>query len=155
MAPGEIVAVRVYGTPAPQGSKRHVGKGVMVESSKKVKPWREAVKAAVLDSRDGAWGVVDTPVVVRVVFILDRPKAHYRTGRHAGLLRDNAPAVPARKPDIDKLVRATLDALKDAGTYRDDSLVVKLVADKVYAGRDNGPPGAYVTVLDWAEAGRG
>ena len=26
--------------PAPQGSKRHVGKGVMVESCKHVKPWR-------------------------------------------------------------------------------------------------------------------
>lgn len=26
--------------PAPQGSKRHVGKGVMVESCKNVKPWR-------------------------------------------------------------------------------------------------------------------
>ena len=35
----------VHGLPAPQGSKRHVGKGVMVESSKYVKPWREAVKA--------------------------------------------------------------------------------------------------------------
>ena len=44
-----VITIRVYGTPAPQGSKRHVGRGVMVESSKKVKPWREAVKQAALD----------------------------------------------------------------------------------------------------------
>ena len=30
----------VLGLPAPQGSKRHVGEGRMVESSKRVKPWR-------------------------------------------------------------------------------------------------------------------
>ena len=29
---------------APQGSKRHVGRGIMIESSKRVKPWRDAVR---------------------------------------------------------------------------------------------------------------
>lgn len=28
----------VHGIPAPQGSKRHVGNGVLLESSKMVKP---------------------------------------------------------------------------------------------------------------------
>ena len=30
----------VKGVPGAQGSKRHVGRGVMLESSKKVAPWR-------------------------------------------------------------------------------------------------------------------
>ena len=35
--------------PAPQGSKRHVGRGVMVESCKNVKPWRLLVaKTAII-----------------------------------------------------------------------------------------------------------
>ena len=34
------VSFNVIGIPGAQGSKRHVGNGVMVESSKKVKPWR-------------------------------------------------------------------------------------------------------------------
>lgn len=42
----------VYGQPAPMGSKRFMGtrggKGVLVESSKAVKPWREAVKHAAI-----------------------------------------------------------------------------------------------------------
>ena len=40
------LTIVAYGQPAPQGSKRHVGKGVMVESSKKLRPWRQDVKAA-------------------------------------------------------------------------------------------------------------
>ena len=38
-----MITFHVSGTPAPQGSKRHVGGGRMIESSKKVEPWREAV----------------------------------------------------------------------------------------------------------------
>jgi Holliday junction resolvase RusA-like endonuclease len=34
--------------PAPQGSKRHVGKGVLVESCRNVKPWRELVAQAAM-----------------------------------------------------------------------------------------------------------
>ena len=30
-----------YGIVAGQGSKRHVGNGVMIEQSKRVKPWRD------------------------------------------------------------------------------------------------------------------
>ena len=36
------ITLTVRGLPAPQGSKRHIGRGVMVESSKRVKPWRDA-----------------------------------------------------------------------------------------------------------------
>lgn len=41
-----MIAFDVYGEPAPQGSKRHVGGGRMIESSAKVKPWRQDVVAA-------------------------------------------------------------------------------------------------------------
>jgi hypothetical protein len=33
----------VYGVPRPQGSKRHVGNGRMVESSPRVAEWRTLV----------------------------------------------------------------------------------------------------------------
>lgn len=48
---GPSFAMVAYGTPAPQGSKRHVGRGVMIESSKNLKPWREAVKYAALAAK--------------------------------------------------------------------------------------------------------
>lgn len=40
----------VLGVPAAQGSKRHVGNGRMVESSKALHPWRDSVAAAARDA---------------------------------------------------------------------------------------------------------
>ena len=64
----------VYGLPAPQGSKRHVGRGIMVESSKAVKPWREAVKWAALEARAGR-PPMDGPIAAQIIFTLPKPKS--------------------------------------------------------------------------------
>lgn len=40
---------------------------------------------------------------------------------------------PSVRPDLDKLCRAVLDALTDAGIWHDDSQVCSLSAIKVYA----------------------
>lgn len=132
--------IRVYGTPAPQGSKRHVGHGVMVESSKKVRPWRAAVTAEAAQHEP-----VHGPVYIKVEFYLPRPRGHYRTGRNAHLLRASAPPHHAVKPDLDKLVRSTLDALTDAGLIDDDARVYSLTARKRYAD-DAERPGALITI---------
>jgi Holliday junction resolvase RusA-like endonuclease len=136
------LVITVYGTPAPQGSKRHVGNGVMVESSKAVKPWREAVKHAALATESS---MIRQPVGVEVVFYLKRPQGHYRTGRNAHLLRDTAPAHPKVKPDLDKLARSTLDALSDAGIWDDDCQVVNLQVFKRYC-RTGQAPGAQIVI---------
>ncbi|MCB5179538.1 RusA family crossover junction endodeoxyribonuclease [Streptomyces antimicrobicus] len=136
-----LVEIDVAGVPAPQGSKRHVGNGVMLESSKKVKPWRAAVAAEAERQSFEAWPFV----TVAVWFRLKRPKSHYRTGRYAHLLKDTAPAFPARYPDLDKLCRSTLDALRMGGAFKDDAQVVKLHAYKVYAGQGE-EPGALIRV---------
>jgi len=135
--------ITVIGTPAPQGSKRHVGNGVMVESSKKVKPWRQDVKYAALEMIDEA--IVD-PVHIRIAFYLVRPRSHYRTGANAALFRDSAPEYPAGRPDLDKLLRSTLDGLGEAGVWRDDAQVVTITALKLYA--DDRQPGAAIDI--WA-----
>lgn len=134
-----VLTLNVWGEPAPQGSKRHVGRGVMIESSKKVKPWREAVKFAALEATQAGGaltahaGPMDGPVNVEVVFRFTRPKGHYRTGRNSHLLRTGAPRRPAGKPDLDKLLRSTFDALSDAGVWGDDAQVVTVTASKEYA----------------------
>lgn len=144
----------VTGIPAPQGSKRgfvnrHTGRVAMVESSSKVKPWREAVKYAALEAM-GGYDVGTSfagPVRLHVTFTLARPKGHSRTGRNAHLIRDGAPRWPAGKPDLDKLVRSTCDALGDAGVWRDDAQVVVVGAVKRYA-RLGDPVGAAITVTE-------
>jgi Holliday junction resolvase RusA-like endonuclease len=120
-----MIEIRVIGTPAPQGSKRHVGHGVMIESSKKVKPWREAVKWAVLalfsDPRMTR-ALVAGPVSVEMIFTMPRPKSAKRG------------AVPSSRPDLSKLVRSTEDALTDVGAWEDDARVVRCMAMKVFPG---------------------
>jgi Holliday junction resolvase RusA-like endonuclease len=128
-----VIVITVRGLPAPQGSKRHVGNGVMVESSKHVKPWREAVKYAALEAVGDAWTLLDGPLAVAMIFTFMRPKGHYRTGRNAHLLRNAAPVRPATIPDLSKIVRSTEDALTDAGVWADDSRVVELFTEKRYA----------------------
>lgn len=151
-----MLTITVYGTAGPQGSKRHVGNGVMVESSHKVKPWREAVKYAALDVATAGGDTrpaIELPVVVSMTFSFARPKGHYRTGRNAHLLRDGAPRYPTSRThgDISKLARSTEDALVDSGVLHDDSLIVNYTRlAKVWAGcgaQDAlGIPGAVIRI---------
>ncbi|MGW6535191.1 RusA family crossover junction endodeoxyribonuclease [Streptomyces sp. NPDC055051] len=136
-----MIEIDVIGTPAPQGSKRHVGNGRMVESSKKVKPWRAAITAEALNHAFEPWPYV----AVFATFRLKRPKSHYRTGRYADQLKADAPTYPAKYPDVDKLCRSTLDGLKAGGAFGDDAQVVILGARKVYADHDQ-EPGARIRV---------
>jgi crossover junction endodeoxyribonuclease RusA len=126
---GDQVHIRVTGRPAPQGSKRHVGGGRMIEQSKAVGPWREAIRAEV--QRSGMT-MIDGAASVSITFILPRPRSHYGTGRNAGVLAARAPRYPSGKPDIDKLARAVLDGLTMGGAFADDAQVVTLNAGKVY-----------------------
>lgn len=128
----------VPGLPAPQGSKRHVGRGVMVESSKHVKPWRESVKWAAREAADkSGWRMADGPVVMSVIFLFLRPKSHFGTGKNAGTLKADAPIYVTRAPDLSKLLRSTEDALVDAGVILDDRLIVDSSQAKRY-GKNQG-----------------
>lgn len=136
----------VLGRPAPQGSRRYVGHGVTIDASKRLKPWRSAVVEAAMNAMHAA-GVdvwpLDGPVRVYVTFRALKP-------RSAPKRRWTAPTTRT-SGDLDKLVRACLDGLTDAGVWRDDSQVVALMAYKIYPDpADPWPlnvPGATLTVL--------
>lgn len=140
-----MVAAFVPGDPAPQGSKRHVGRGILVESSKRVQPWRADVRQALLDL-----GTLNGPVRVELTFHFARPASHYGTGRNANVLKPSAPKRPTsrRHGDIDKLARATLDAIVSAGTIADDDLVVDLWASKRYVDERSDLQGQWDTGCD-------
>lgn len=132
----------VIGVPGAQGSKAFKGmvkskSGRMVprliESSKKVAPWRDAVAAAVASANTG--GIYfDDAVRLTVTFIMPRK------GEPKGWTRHHT-----RAPDLDKLVRSTCDAMKTSGAWRDDCLVVELVAKKVSA-EEGEPSGARIII---------
>lgn len=98
----------------------------MVESSKKVKPWRFAVSQAAFEA---GHEMFDGPVYVGITFLFARPKAHYNT---KGLIKPNAPFHKISKPDLDKLCRSTLDGITGV-LLKDDSQVACLMATKQYA----------------------
>jgi Holliday junction resolvase RusA-like endonuclease len=150
---GPRLVVIVHGIPAPQGSKTRMPNGALVESSAKVRPWREAVRHTAENAMrppgfpDESWP--DYPLAVHLTFTLPRPRSHYRTGKHAHQLREDAPDHPARRPDLDKLIRSTLDGLTDSGIIADDAAVVILRAVKCYPGGDMDAldtPGAAIVV---------
>lgn len=128
------INLRIYGTPAPQGSKSFrgmtkAGRAIMTESSKKVRPWRQDVKivAEAAAAHEGSGCPIDGPVIVRMVFTLKKPVAAPKTRR----------TWPMRTPDLSKLARATEDALTDAGIWTDDARVVEYERlAKVYPGED-------------------
>lgn len=134
MQPQHNMQITVYGLPGPQGSKSYMGNGVMIESSKKVKPWREAVVVAAMDTVKRR---IMGPVSLVVTFVLPKPKSAKKK------------ALPHKRPDLSKLVRSTEDALTDAGVWGDDGQVVECIARKIYAGEEIGTmkvPGAVIDI---------
>lgn len=130
------VTFTVRGFPAPQGSKRAIvnrysGKAALIESSKRVKPWRADVREAAITAMGDPMFMLRGPLYVELEFRLPRPKGHYRTGIHAGELKPSAPEHLAGKPDIDKLARAVLDAITGI-VWTDDAQVTQLHAVKRY-----------------------
>lgn len=99
------IAFVVYGDPSPQGSKKHIGKGRLVEASKSLPAWRKAVreqaKLAVLNKGSDWAGAIDEPVLIEVVFTFPHSAASLKRG---DTYFQNA-------PDLDKLQRAIGDAI--------------------------------------------
>lgn len=120
----------VAGIPQPQGSKTGFvvgGRAVVVDKNPgALKPWRKQV-AAIAGKSD--LPQLDGPVRVHAVFVLPKPKS---------VKRD----LPHVRPDLDKLARALLDGITDAGVWKDDSQVVELDTSKVYGDA----PGVHVVI---------
>src|SRR6266446_7861330 len=124
----------VPGIPRPGGSKKvfliqggpRKGKPIVTDAAGKPnKDWKASVAheaSLVCDTPFEA----KLPLLIGVDFYLQRPKGHFKP---SGLLRSNAPERPTMKPDVDKLMRPILDAIKGI-ILSDDSQVVVMMAKK-------------------------
>lgn len=146
------LSITVVGRPAPQGSHDLGSAGQFLDSSPYLAAWRQAVKIAAFRSYSQVGYPPDAlpvfgpgvPVIFeRITFYL----AHEQC-------RAEGTDAPIGKPDVDKLLRATLDALggahdprAHARLYADDSQVVEIrQLSKVRAPQGN--PGALIIVTD-------
>lgn len=124
-----LLSCTIRGVPGPQGSKNtrrtKTGRTVVTESSAKVMPWRAAVAGTVAAVKGPGWVPLDGDVLLDLVFSMRRPAGAPKTLR----------VRPNKTPDLDKLVRSTLDGLKTGGLYVDDGRVVGFRRlDEFYAG---------------------
>lgn len=146
MAGERSVSFDVRGAPVPQGSvvayaaKRKDGShyGVVHYAvGTKLHAWRRAVSVAAR----AEWGDELTfhHVTLDLLFHIKRPNSHF-VGLHGDIQPRYINARPDNPPDLDKLVRAVMDALTDI-VYGDDSQVTSICAEKIY-----GTPGVRVSI---------
>jgi crossover junction endodeoxyribonuclease RusA len=114
----------------PKGTSRPV---LTSTSGEGLKNWEQAIRTEALTARMIAgWPVLDEPVEVYLHFLLPRPKS-----------KPKRVWAPTTKPDLDKLVRAALDALTNV-VWRDDSIVIQIFATKSYA---EDTPGVHLEIV--------
>jgi len=136
--------VEVLGKPEPQGSKRaflirNTQRIVLVDQKgAELKAWRSRIAEAFAPLMDGN-EPFRGPITLRIEFIFSRPRGHW--GKR-GLL-PSAPTYKTTKPDIDKLVRGALDAMKGV-VYVDDAQVVGIATTKGWA--ENSPEKTIIEV---------
>ena len=112
-----MIEFRASGLPVPQGSMKVINGRVLHSQGSALAVWRSTIAweatLAGCKPEDGAMRIT-------LLFIMPRPKT----------VKRNEPSVA---PDLDKLVRAALDALT-AVAYKDDGQVTEIFAKKIYGG---------------------
>jgi Holliday junction resolvase RusA-like endonuclease len=117
-----MIAFTVRGLPVPQGSTRAFvrgGRPIVTSDAKGLGAWRTAIASEARFAMGGL-PMLRGPVRVQVEFELPRPASRPKRDRW-----------PDRRPDLDKLVRASLDSMTGV-VFGDDSQVVRLSASKIY-----------------------
>jgi Holliday junction resolvase RusA-like endonuclease len=125
--------IEVFGKPVAQPRPRITVKGsfphAYIPEKHAIHAWKALIQDKVSDVADSfeesLWPDHLSGFVVDLVFILPRPKSlPKKVVEHI------------KKPDIDNLCKAVLDAMSGI-IYKDDSQVTKLTAQKIY-GEDIG-----------------
>ena len=127
------VRIVVAGRPQTQGNHRQSRHGKTYDSNPRLKAWRSAVSWAAKTAMAGREKFVNVPLVMDVVFYVDRGGSAF------------SEPIAHQLGDCTKMVRAAEDSLTGL-VYDDDSRIVKVVALKQYATRK---PGALITVRMW------
>jgi Holliday junction resolvase RusA-like endonuclease len=129
-----VVVIDVRGMPKPAGSKRVflVGKAggpqrpvVTDDSGAKGRDWRVTIQHAIAGVHPGP--PLEGPLELSCYFTVRRPLGH--VGKRG--LRPTAPAYPATRPDVTKLLRAVEDAATGL-LWADDAQIVTQSAAKRY-----------------------
>ena len=122
------IRLTVYGRPQPQGSSKGFvvkGRAVVTSDNKNLRPYRgegtrEAMHTLATLSLAAPAAARHVPVAMEFDFYFARPASIPKRRRHMVV-----------KPDLDKLVRATTDALTGV-LYYDDAQICEYLVRKHY-----------------------
>lgn len=138
------IELTVIGVPAPQGSKTRMPGGVMLDGTSKtgrakLAEWRRAVADQARNHLEHTPGPpLAEPLKITIEFTFPPTKSDPHRHWHC------------TTPDIDKIVRATFDALTHSGLVADDRYFSHLTARKSFTLIR--PPGATITIESLAES---
>jgi Holliday junction resolvase RusA-like endonuclease len=130
------LSVFISGKPIPQGNLTGFvagGKVVLRHSDNRLIAWRGYAAGILANAAPSM--LTARPIAVQAVYYIARPKSHYKTD---GSLRSTAPEHVTGRPDLDKYLRALLDAIQISGIIKDDSQVCAVAAIKVYSDDKEG-----------------
>ena len=114
----------VNGIPKAQPRPRMTASG-HVYNPDSADVWKEIVRTAFLSFHRPP---ITNPIRLRVSFFLPRPKT----------MKGEIAVPHVKKPDVDNLLKAVMDAMTVAGVWKDDALVYATEAGKWYTAGKTG-----------------
>lgn len=76
---------------------------------------------------------IEGAISMSVEYYFDRPKGHYGTGRNSGKLKESAPKVHIKMPDIDNCLKFIMDALQSSKRFfNNDSQINEIYGKRNY-----------------------
>ena len=146
----------VEGTPRPQPRPRAFSRGgfTRVYDPATAEGWKSQVAIAARPFVPVAR--ILGPVRVDIHWSFPRPQSHFRTGKHAGELKPNAPRWHTQGRgknggDRDNLDKAILDALTELRFWKDDGQACAGELTKKYVVGDE-LPGAMIRIEELSNA---
>lgn len=146
-----MIYFKYRGEPVGKGRPRVTARGgkfAHAYTPKKTKDFEDAIRFEFLASTCETMPVYpkDVPLKVDMVFAFEVPKSYSKKKRQACL---NGTIQHTKKPDADNIAKAVLDSISNGYAMDDDSQVVVLTMEKIYAEE------SYVEVRiyprDWGE----
>jgi hypothetical protein len=145
------LTIVAHGRPAPQGSKELGSAGQLREASPYLPAWRQAVIIGTYEAyRTHGIQPASLPLFPTGVPVTVEELTFWLAGDQC---RTEGTEEPTGKPDVDKLLRSTLDALggaagRNARLFADDSQIVEIKYMSKQRAPDYGVTGARITVSD-------
>jgi Holliday junction resolvase RusA-like endonuclease len=125
----EPVTFELAGHPQGKGRARAFRRGNFIGhyTPEKTRSYESMIRGAAMDAMKERLPL-DCPLFVQLTAIFDIPKSYSRARRSAAICGEEK---PAKKPDIDNIIKAWVDAMNGV-VFKDDALIVRGEYAKVY-----------------------